>query len=159
MKNLYENSYKLNMTSLRSSRLQMFFKIGPVINFAIFKGNHMCWSHFLIKLQATLLKKRLQYRYVPGNIAKFLRTAFVTEHFWWLLLISVYFSPSTRNCTAIAEKNVSKHIMICKVCFFLFYFICRRPHENPYLYLYHCLLFFLVRWCMARFMIPPGRRT
>ena len=124
------------MTSLRSSRLQMFFKIGPVINFAIFKGNHMCWSLFLIKLQATLLKKRLQHRYVPGNIAKFLR----------LLLISVYFSPSTRNCRAVAEKkNVSKHIMIWKVCFFLFFFICRRPQENAYLYLYRYLLFFLVR--------------
>ena len=35
-----------------SSRLQMFFTIGVLINFAIFTGTHLCWSLFLIKLQA-----------------------------------------------------------------------------------------------------------
>ena len=109
------------MASLRSSRSQMFFKIGPVINFAIFKGNHMCWSLFLIKLQATLLKKRLQNRYVPGNIAKFLRTAFLTDHLWWLLLISVYFSPSTRNCRAVPEKKCFKTYYDLESLFFLIF--------------------------------------
>ena len=99
------------MASLRSSRSQMFFKIGPVINFAIFKGNHMCWNLFLIKLQATLLKKRLQHRYVPGNIAKFLR----------LLLISVYFSPSTRNCRAVPEKKCFKTYYDLESLFFLIF--------------------------------------
>ena len=32
----------------RSSRLQMFFKIGVLKNFAIFTGKHMCWSLFLV---------------------------------------------------------------------------------------------------------------
>ena len=44
---------------------------------------------FLIKLQAppaTLLKKRLWHRCFPVNFAKFLRTRFITEHLWWLLL-------------------------------------------------------------------------
>ena len=36
----------------RSSHLQMFFKIGILKNFAIFPGKHLCWSLFLIKLQA-----------------------------------------------------------------------------------------------------------
>ena len=31
-----------------------------------------------------LIKKRLTHRCFPVNIAKFLRTAFFTEHFWWL---------------------------------------------------------------------------
>ena len=39
---------------------QMFFKIGVLKNLAYFKGKHVCWSLFLIKLQAlspaTLLK-------------------------------------------------------------------------------------------------------
>ena len=111
------------MASLRSSRSQMFFKIGPVINFAIFKGNHMCWNLFLIKLQATLLKKRLQHRYVPGNIAKFLRTAFLTDHLWWLLLISVYFSPSTRNCRAVAEKKCFKTYDLESLFFLIFLYL------------------------------------
>ena len=46
---------------VRSSRSQMFFKIGVFKNFAIFKGKHLCRSLFLIKLQpwrpATLLKR------------------------------------------------------------------------------------------------------
>ena len=44
---------------------------------------------FLIKLQATpatLLKKRLWQRCFPVNFAKFLRTPFLKEHLWWLLL-------------------------------------------------------------------------
>ena len=32
------------------------------------------------------IKRRLQYRCFPVNIAKFLRTAFSIEHLWWLLL-------------------------------------------------------------------------
>ena len=35
---------------------------------------------------ATLLKKRLWRRRFPVNFVKFLRTPFLTEHLWWLLL-------------------------------------------------------------------------
>ena len=34
----------------RSSRSQLFFKIGILKNFAIVTGKHLCWSHFLIKV-------------------------------------------------------------------------------------------------------------
>ena len=34
----------------------------------------------------TLFKKRLSYRYFPVNFVKFLRTPFLTEQLWWLLL-------------------------------------------------------------------------
>ena len=34
----------------------MFFKKGLLENFAIFKGKDLCWSHFLITLQAFRLK-------------------------------------------------------------------------------------------------------
>ena len=50
---------------------------------------------FLIKLQAsgirstTLLKKRLWHWCFSLNFAKFLRTLFLTEHLWWLLLIFI----------------------------------------------------------------------
>ena len=36
---------------IRSYRLQMFFKIGALKNFAKFTGKHLLWSLFLIKLQ------------------------------------------------------------------------------------------------------------
>ena len=61
----------------------MFFEIGVFKNLAIFRGKHLCWSLFLIKLQA--------YNF-PVNIAKFLRTAFFIKHLRWLLLINSYIS-------------------------------------------------------------------
>ena len=36
----------------RSSRLQMFFKKAVLENFETFTGKHLCWSLFLVKMQA-----------------------------------------------------------------------------------------------------------
>ena len=55
--------------SCRRYRSQMFLKIDVLRNFASFTRKHLCWSLFLIKLQA-----------------KFLRTCSFTEHLQWLLL-------------------------------------------------------------------------
>ena len=58
----YSNTLELSAITLhfwdfdgeyRSSRWQMFFKIDALKNFAIFIGKHMCWSLFLIQLQAS----------------------------------------------------------------------------------------------------------
>ena len=38
---------------------------------------------------ATLLKRRFQYGCFPVKFAKFLRTSFFTENFWWLLLFKL----------------------------------------------------------------------
>ena len=42
---------------------------------------------------AILLKKRLWHRCFPMNFAKFLRTPFITEHLWWLLVNVLRISP------------------------------------------------------------------
>ena len=61
---------------------EVFYKKAVLKNFAIFTWKHLCWSLFLIKLQAyrlqayNFIKKRLQYRYFPGNIAKLLKHLF-----------------------------------------------------------------------------------
>ena len=65
-------------TTFRSSLSQMFFKIAVYKNSAIFTVKHLCWNNFI--------KKRLQLRVFPMNIAKFLRTAFFMEHLQWLFL-------------------------------------------------------------------------
>ena len=71
----------------RSTRSLMFFKIGVFKKFA---GKHLCWSLFLIKLQAfmtaTLLKLDLYYRETTTqcflmNFVKLLRTPF-WKMFW-----------------------------------------------------------------------------
>ena len=80
---------KKTVVKYRSSLSQMFFKVGSLKNFAIFTGKHLCWSLFLIKLQAwacNFVKKRLQRRCFPENIATSFTTTFLIEHLWWLLL-------------------------------------------------------------------------
>ena len=43
-----------------------------------------------------VIKKRLQHRCFPANIANFLRTAFFIEHFCWLLLHFIFSSCKLR---------------------------------------------------------------
>ena len=45
---------------MRSSRLQMFFKIGPIKNIANFTEKNLCRSLILIKLQALRLSTFLK---------------------------------------------------------------------------------------------------
>ena len=60
----------------------MFFKIDFLKTFINFIGKHLCWSLFLRKLQdvrtsaCNFIKKRLQCKCFPVNIAKFLNTFF-----------------------------------------------------------------------------------
>ena len=73
----------------RSGRLQTFFKIGVLKHFTIFTGKHLSWRLFFIKVAGlkacNYIKKRLQHRCFPVNIAEFLRIAIFIEHLWWLL--------------------------------------------------------------------------
>ena len=53
MRVIRKNRYMLKEEAItRSSRSQMFFKIGVLENFTIFAGKRPCWSLFKIKLQA-----------------------------------------------------------------------------------------------------------
>ena len=95
----YKSSFSLKNLSSPS---EMFFEIGVLKNFAIFTGKHLCWSLFNKVAgvrPATLLKERLHHRCFLMNIAKFLRTAFVIEHLWWLFLLSV------RSLVSIISKD------------------------------------------------------
>ena len=86
----------------RSSHPEVFCKKGVLRNFAKFTGKHLCQSLFLNKVvglrRATLLRKRLWHRCFPKNFAKFLRTPFIIEHVWWLLL-DLTSEPVSRQCS------------------------------------------------------------
>ena len=71
-------------TIYRSSRPEVFCKKGVLRNFAKFTGKHLRQSLLFNNLQ--LYQKRDWYRWLPVNLAKFLRTPFFTKHFWWMLL-------------------------------------------------------------------------
>ena len=64
-------------TVVCSSCLQVFFKTGVLKNFAIFTRKHLCWSLFLILVlqPCNYIKKQLQHRCFPLNIAEFWRTS------------------------------------------------------------------------------------
>ena len=79
----------------------MFCEKGVPRNFTKITGKQLCQSLFFKQLcqglsfnkvaglrPATLLKKRLWHRCFPVNFVKFLRTPFLTEHLWLLLLHS-----------------------------------------------------------------------
>ena len=74
----------------KSTRSEVFSKKVVLRNFAKFTGKHLCQLLFFNKVvgmrPATLLKKRLWHSCFPVNFTKFLRTPFLTEHLWWLLL-------------------------------------------------------------------------
>ena len=65
----------------RSNYAKVFSEKGVLKKFAKFTGKHLCWSLFFNKVpslrSATLLKKRLQHRCLPGNFVKFLGTLFL----------------------------------------------------------------------------------
>ena len=74
----------------RSSRPKLFCKKGALENFEKLTGKHLCQNLFFNKVAglrpATLLKKRLWYRYFLVNFARFLRTPFSIKDPQWLLL-------------------------------------------------------------------------
>ena len=88
---LYETVYSIRLKG-RNSHPDVFCKKGVLRNFADFTGKHLCQSLFFKKVAgpATLLKKRLWHRGFPVNFAKFLRTSFIIEHLWWLLLSRIF---------------------------------------------------------------------
>ena len=68
----------------------MFLKIGVLKNFTNFTKEtpvlESLFNNTAVLKACNFIRQRLQQRCFPVNIAKFLRTAFSTEHLWWLLL-------------------------------------------------------------------------
>ena len=82
--------FQLHLIVSRSRRLEVFCKKAVQRNFAKFTGIHLCQCLFFNKVAglspASLLKRRYWHMCFPVNVAKFLRTPFLTEHLCWLLL-------------------------------------------------------------------------
>ena len=82
---------------IRSSSPEVFCKKDVLKNFTKSTVKHLRQSLFLIKLQSSLLKKRLWHRGFSVNFVKFLRTSFLTKYLlatasftfpqWWEFFI------------------------------------------------------------------------
>ena len=94
---------------------EVFCKKAVLKNFAIFTWKQLCWSLFLIKLQAcSFIKKRLQHRCFPKFFNKF----------------SKLFTHFTSQCYLLQKTKVSsKSIWFV----FLIYFVVLCKNVNIYL--------------------------
>ena len=92
--------YMLHWQMFRSSCPEVFCEKGVLRNFIQFAGKHLCQSLFL--------KEKLWHRCFHMNFAKFLRTPFLAEHLWWLLLVKLTWSKSWR--------------LLLRAAFLVFYF-------------------------------------
>ena len=85
----YEYLFSYSMAQM-SNRQEGFCKKGILGNFAKITGKQFCQSLFFNKVTglrlAILLKKRLWLWCFPVNFVKVLKTPFLKEHLWWLLL-------------------------------------------------------------------------
>ena len=75
----------------RSSHQRCSVREGVLRNFTKFTGKHLCQSLFLIKFPCNFIKKRLWHKCFPVNFVKFLRTAFLQNTSWRLLLCVISF--------------------------------------------------------------------
>ena len=95
----YFSEYLPLIAITKSSHWRCSIKKVVLKNFAIFTGKHLCWSTFLIKLQAcNFIKKRLQHSYFENiYFEKLLRmvafvylSCFIYYHFPNLYKIYIY---------------------------------------------------------------------
>ena len=88
----------------------MFFNIGVLKNFATVTGKHLCCSLFLIKLRTyacNFIKRRLQHRCCPVNIAKFFRTVFLQNYSG-----GYFFKSENMYCCNIQVSNLCCEIYL-----------------------------------------------
>ena len=80
--------HEVGLRTLKSSRTQMFFRIGVL--FLNIQRKTAELESLFNKVFNSFIKKRLQLTYFSLNIAKFLRAAFFIEYFRWLILDPVH---------------------------------------------------------------------
>ena len=107
-------SVSLTCTS-KSSRLQIFFRIGALKNFSNFTCKQLPET-------CNFIKKRLKHRCFLVKFEKFLRTPFFTEHLRWLFLDFIRYPVKSQNHIA---TTALIFICICssKACRYLSFFV------------------------------------
>ena len=81
------DSYVCCYSRFRRNRSQMFFKIGGLKNFTTSTRKYLCWSPFLIKLEASApVLKRTPTQVLSCEYCQIFKNRFFIKHHWWLLL-------------------------------------------------------------------------
>ena len=88
----------------------MLYNINVLKNFANFLGKHLCWNHFLIKLEAirSVIKKRLRRRCFPVKFSDLL---------YLNMCLTLVFVKFLKNCRTV-RRTVS---LISWLVFMIFF--------------------------------------
>ena len=139
----------------RGSRSHMFFKIGVLKNFTIFTGKHLCWSLFLIKLQAFRLFSCEYCKIVfLQNTSGGCFCKYTVLHYFSKRCCGIYCSFTLHNCFILKSK-------IFLICFhslyhslsFVVQLVVIRSHLLS-LVIIHCHSFsFVVTRCTTPFFV------
>ena len=82
----------------------MFFEIGVLKNFANFAGKHLCWSLFLIKLQA-YSKQKQSFAHVLKNFVNF-----TGKHLCWSLFLIKFLTNFIKDTlTLVSSCEIQKN--------------------------------------------------
>ena len=116
---------------------------------------------FLIKLQASglqlSLKKQLRHRCFPINFLKFLRTPFLMEHLWWLLLnLATFWCLFIKIEIEIVLRFSKITIKCCRKYHFALHFLV-LPYFKKFFTLTYCKIFLLLcNFWFCLYMINGG---
>ena len=95
-----------------TNRRRYSLKIAVLTDFTIFTRHHLCWSFLFKKVAAlhprNLIKKRLQHRCFPVDIAKFLRTPILKNICKRLLLILKCFKIILKHFKKLFSQTATK---------------------------------------------------
>ena len=98
---LYNLQQEILHSICRSSRPEVFCKKDALKTYGKFTGKNLCWSLFIIKLQAF----RFQYRCFPVSFTKFLRTP-IFKNIWEQLFLHLkYCTPANNTAEPVAKYS------------------------------------------------------
>ena len=121
----------------RSSRPDVFYKKGALRNFAKFAGKYLCQSLFFNKVAdlkaCNFIKKENLAQVFSCEFSKFLRTPFLTEHLWWLLLkLTSWEAVCYIKLTALVTTHAVKQCITLS-------FWCPNDYTKTTIYCYYIL--------------------
>ena len=131
-KSLYQMNHRVLLGLFRSSHRRCSVKKGVLKKFGNFPGKHLCWSLFLIKLQAwacNFIKKRLQRWCFPVKFAEFLRTSILKNICERLLL---FVSPQNTIANSSGVFALDETLTECKVSIFFLNVTILFDQMQPY---------------------------
>ena len=117
-----ERKYQIEVANNRGSHGRCSVIKGVLRNYAKFTGKHLCQSLFLIKLQTWEFSV---------NFAKFLRTPFLIEHLWWLLLSEVDIYKGMLRFEKDWKRFPVKNFAAFISCKSFNFFFNHKSHKNP----------------------------